>query len=94
MRRSLLRITLSAMLLLMINCQKISAAEPNLQPSPFACLSRDAKERVASCFDTNFECHLALTKASEPAPPDWKVLALAILGGAVVGAITEHQMHH
>ncbi len=78
------------MLLLMINCEKISASEINLQPSPFACLTRDAKDRVASCFDSNFECHLALSKATQPAALDWKTLALAIAGGLIAGAVVEH----
>lgn len=70
-----------------------TSGDVNLQPSPFSCLDRSQKERIATCFDQNFACHQALEKAGKPTT-DWEILLLAIAGGLVGGMLLDSRLHH
>lgn len=94
MLKLVLEFILTALLILMLFSQRSSGSEINLQPSPFACLDRSQKERIAICFEENFQCHEALAKVQPSPAPDWEIISLMIAGGIIGGMILDAQLHH
>ena len=89
--KSLLRITLSAMLILLLSSQELSAAV-NLQPSPKLCIDRETEEKFVNCFETNLACHDALKRISADQTASWETIALAVAGGLVAGMVLAQQI--
>ena len=93
-----LTLMLSVMLILTLRSQASSGADlapaKPLSPDPFACLSREGKERIAECAEENFNCHTALAKSDKVVRTDWESLSIAFFVGVIASTVVANQLRH
>lgn len=90
--KQMLKITLSVMLTLTLNCQKTSALELNPRPNDFSCLTREEKDNIEDAKSGLKICEITV-KAMKTADHDyWMAIEISVLGGIVAGALLNQQL--